>query len=141
MLQQKNTTKNPLPLIDDEIDQLRGHNYFTTLDLFSGYYQFEMDETSKSKTAFVTVDGHYEFNRMPFGLTNAPSTFQRLINRALGPLRGTVALDYLDENLCPGRTFNEGLKNLEQVFKTLRDNRLMLNSTKCHFFQTTITGI
>lgn len=127
--------RHPLPVIDDQIDQLRGYSYFNSLDLFSGYYQVEMDENSKSKTSFVTCDGQYEFNRMPFGLCNAPSVFQRIINRVLGPLRGTVALAYLDDILCPGKTFENALENLEKVFQTLQLNGLTLNPTKCHFMQ------
>lgn len=130
--------RHPLPLIDDQIDQLRGYKYFTTLDLYSGYYQVEMEENSKEKTAFVTCYGQYEFNRMPFGLTNAPSVFQRLINRVLGTLRGTSAMAYLDDILCPGRTFEEGLKNLKDVFKVLEENKLTLNPKKCFFFKNVI---
>lgn len=131
--------RHPLPLIDDQIDRLKGFKYYSTLDLFSGYYQVEMEEESKNKTAFVTCDGQYEFNRMPFGLTNAPSVFQRLINRVLGPLHGLIAIAYLDDILCPSKTFEEGLDNLEKVFKTLLDNNLTLNPSKCHFFKTEIS--
>lgn len=51
--------KYPIPLIDDQIDKLRGHRYFTSLDLFSGYYQVPVAENSREKTAFITPDGHY----------------------------------------------------------------------------------
>ena len=74
--------KYPLPRIDDTIDALHGSKYFSTLDLFSGYWQIEIAEEHKYKTAFVCELGQFEFNRMPFGLTNAPSTFQRLMNNA-----------------------------------------------------------
>ncbi|XP_064462728.1 uncharacterized protein LOC135373461 [Ornithodoros turicata] len=77
----------PLPLIDDQLDRLHDKKYFTTLDLASGYYQVPITESSRSKTAFVTPDGHYEFTRMPFGLVNAPAVFQRMINAVLCPLR------------------------------------------------------
>ena len=43
----------PLPQINDLIDSLEGHSYFTTLDLASGYWQVELDESSKEKSAFV----------------------------------------------------------------------------------------
>ena len=65
--------KYPLPRIDDTIDALHGSKYFSTLDLFSGYWQIEIAEEHKYKTAFVCELGQFEFNRMPFGLTNVSS--------------------------------------------------------------------
>ena len=76
----------PLPRFDDTIDALHGSQYFTTLDLFSGYWQIEIDEPDKHKTAIVCEYGQYEFNRMPFGLYSAPSTFQRLLNQILNQI-------------------------------------------------------
>lgn len=78
--------------------------------MFSGYYQVKMAANSKEKTAFVTCDGQYEFNRMPFGLTNAPSVLQRMVNQMLGPLKDTVAIAYLDDILSPSMNFKEGLE-------------------------------
>ena len=50
-----------LPRIDDFLDQLAGSNYFSTLDLASGYWQVDMSEESQGKIAFVTWNGLYEF--------------------------------------------------------------------------------
>ncbi|KAL0881598.1 hypothetical protein ABMA27_001426 [Loxostege sticticalis] len=38
----------PLPLIDDQVSNLSGNNYFTTLDLASGYYQIPMSKDSRA---------------------------------------------------------------------------------------------
>ena len=73
----------PLPCIDDTLDMLAGTQYFTALDLASGYWQVQMDPVSREKTAFTTHSGLYEFEKMPFGLVNAPVTFQRLMEIVL----------------------------------------------------------
>lgn len=53
------------------------------MDLKSGYYQIEMNDADKPKTAFVCPFGFYEFNCVPQGITNAPSTFQRLMEKCM----------------------------------------------------------
>ena len=41
----------PLPRIDVTVDALHGSQYFSTLDLVSGYWQVELEESDKEKTA------------------------------------------------------------------------------------------
>ncbi|KAG1925345.1 interleukin-1 receptor accessory protein-like 1-A [Pimephales promelas] len=70
-----------LPNLEEAFSALTGSKWFSVLDLKSGFYQIEMEEADKHKTAFVCPLGFYEFNRMPQGVTNAPSSFQRLMER------------------------------------------------------------
>ena len=65
-----------LPRINDILDQVSGKCIFLTLNARTGYWQIKVHEYSCEKTAFVTMDGFYEFRVMPFGLRNAPATFQ-----------------------------------------------------------------
>ena len=125
----------PLPRIDATLDSLAGSTYFTTLDLASGYWQVEIEEQDKEKTAFSTPNGHYEFNVMPFGLTNAPATFQRLMECALAGLTGSQCLIYLDDIVIFSKDFAEHIERLEKVFEALNEAGLTLRSSKCHFAQ------
>ena len=125
----------PLPNIEETLDSLDGAQYFSTLDLASGYWQVELEEEAKEKTAFATPLGLYEFNVMPFGLTNAPATFQRLMECVLAGLSLDRCLVYLDDVIVFSRSFDEHLVNLECVFERLAQAGLTLKLSKCTFCQ------
>ena len=78
----------PLPIIDDTLDMLVGKQWFSTLDLASGYWQVSLSQEARIKTAFATHSGLFQFRVMPFGLCNAPMTFERLMDRVLQGLGG-----------------------------------------------------
>eukprot|EP00117_Sycon_ciliatum_P016877 scpid16973/ scgid16113/ Retrovirus-related Pol polyprotein from transposon 297; Protease; Reverse transcriptase; Endonuclease len=108
-----------MPRVDDAIDAMSGASYFSTLDLASGYWQVELDEAAKAKSAFVTPFGLYEWNRMPFGLCNAPGTFQRLMNLVLGDLVPSICLVYLDDIIVFSSSLSEQMERLQLIFNRL----------------------
>ena len=72
----------PLPRINDLFTKLSRAQWFTKVDLKSGFHQILMSEESVKFTAFrigVPLDGysHYEWTVMPMGLSTAPALFQR----------------------------------------------------------------
>jgi hypothetical protein len=127
-----------LPQINDTIDALYGARYFSTLDLLSGYWQIEINEADKHKTAFICELGLFEFNRMPFGLTNAPSTFQRAMNNIFKNELYKFVLVYFDDIIIYSKTFDDHPIHLRKVFELLLSAGLRLNRTKCEFFKNKI---
>ena len=94
-----------LPRIDELLETFRTANWFTTLDLASGYWQVEMSDQDIEKTTFITHQGLYEFLVMPFGLRCAPSTFQRLMNHVLRKFLGKFVAVYLDDIIIFSTSF------------------------------------
>lgn len=132
------TDAYPLPRIDDTLDALSGVQWFSTLDLKSGYHQVEMAPEDKKKTAFSFGQGLWHFNVMPFGLCNAPSCFERLMERVLEGMQWKAALVYLDDVLVFGNTFEEELVRLTEVLRRLRTAGLKLSPKKCTLFRTEV---
>ena len=124
----------PLPRIDDILDAVGGEGgkkFFSSLDLASGYWQVELDDDARQKSAFTTHRGLFEFVRMPFGLCNAPATFQRLMQVVLSGLEGRSCFVYIDDMLVVSKTFEEHLQHLGQVFGKLQKSGLRLKPKKC----------
>ena len=111
--------------INDTSDLLAHSQYFSSLDLASGFRQVRMDPGSKEKIAFSTP-GLFEFSVMPFGLCNSPATFQRLMSNVLAGLVPKACMVYIDDVLVIGKSFGEHLDNLRQVFTRLHSAGLRL---------------
>uniref|UniRef100_A0A3B3DXT9 Gypsy retrotransposon integrase-like protein 1 n=1 Tax=Oryzias melastigma TaxID=30732 RepID=A0A3B3DXT9_ORYME len=127
-----------LPKLEDTFSALTGSKWFTVLDLKSGYYQIEVEENDKPKTAFVTPLGFWEFNRMPQGITNAPSTFQRLMEKCVGDMNLKEVLVFLDDLIIFSQSLEEHESRLLRVLNRLKEYGLKLSPEKCKFFQTSV---
>jgi transposase InsO family protein len=124
----------PLPRVDETFETLAGAQWFTTLDLLSGYWQVGLTEAARQKSAFVTRRGLFLWNVMPFGLCNAPSTFERLMETVLAGLQWRTCLIYIDDVVVFGATPEELLTRLDEVFTRLANAGLKLKPRKCKLF-------
>jgi hypothetical protein len=125
--------KYPLPIIEELLEELQCAQWFTTLDLCSGFHQIKMALGEEYKTAFQTHNGHYEYNGMPYGVTGEPATFQTVMNVLLEPLLRKCAVVFIDDILIYSKTWAEHLGHIKDVLSILQANHFHAKLSKCSF--------
>ncbi|CAF3256425.1 unnamed protein product [Rotaria socialis] len=127
----------PLPNLEQAIQIVGGHQYYTKLDLRSGYFQIPIREEDKHKTAFITVHELYEFNVLAQSLKNRPPSFQRIMSNLLLPCK-KFCLVFLDDILIYSDSFAQHLDHLNQVLAILNKYNFQLNPQKYEVAKTSI---
>ncbi|KMQ84279.1 reverse ribonuclease integrase, partial [Lasius niger] len=124
----------PLPNMNGILDKLRSARYISTIDLSQAYFQVPLAKESREITAFsVPGMGLFHFTRMPYGLTGAPATFQRLLDRLIGPEMEPHVFAYLDDIVIVTPTFEEHMSWLKKVLDRIVTAGLTVNPDKCEF--------
>uniref|UniRef100_A0A3Q7HAJ0 Reverse transcriptase domain-containing protein n=1 Tax=Solanum lycopersicum TaxID=4081 RepID=A0A3Q7HAJ0_SOLLC len=62
----------PIPNKRDLLKRIFNAKIFSKFDMRSGFWQIQISEKDKYKTAFNVPFGQFEWNVMPFGLKNTP---------------------------------------------------------------------
>ena len=99
-----------------------------------GYLQLPLSEQARPKTAFITETQTGEFTRAMFGLANAPRYFAKLMDRVLSHVRKKgIVFNFFDDMCVFADTWENLMKNLEEVLVLLIEAGLTLRLNKCKF--------
>ena len=120
----------PLPLLQDCIDALEGCRYFTTLDMASGYYQLEVAEEDRDKTAFVTKYGLFSSRIMPFGSCS--------VSLVLRGLSWKSVIAFLDDVVVLDRDFDGHMVILSDVLRRFEHYGMKLKPKTCQLLQNSV---
>lgn len=123
----------PLPDINQIFAKLSNKSFFSKIDLCKGYWQIQMDEQDKEKTAFSTPQGQYQWRRMPFGLKNAGAIFSRMMRKLLAPINPEFVSNFIDDILIATPTWDTHMDILRQVLRRLQECHLTAKPSKCFF--------
>nr|GEV36816.1 hypothetical protein [Tanacetum cinerariifolium] len=129
----KLTIKNryPLPRIDDLFDQLQVSQFFSKIDLRSGYHQLRVHEDDIPKTVFRTRYGHFKLTVIPFGRINEPVVFMDLMNIIYMPYLDKFVIVFIDDILIYSKTREEHVEHLRLVLELLKKEKLYAKFSKC----------
>nr|GEY52596.1 putative reverse transcriptase domain-containing protein [Tanacetum cinerariifolium] len=120
----------PLPRIDDLFNHLQRSQYFSKIDLRSGYHQLRVRKDDIPNTVFRTRYEHFEFTVMPFGLTNTPAVFMDLMNRVCRPYLDKFVIMFIDDILIYSRTKEEHEIYVRLILELLQKEKFYANFSR-----------
>ena len=125
------TIPDPEPMTPavDVFQAIEQDVYFTKIDLSKGYWQIPVQEEDVPKTAFVTMDGTYEFMRMSFGMMNSGATLVRGVRKLLEGMKHVDS--YVDDILIHTQTWEEHVETLRELVRRLKLAGLTARPSKC----------
>nr|GEU76600.1 reverse transcriptase domain-containing protein [Tanacetum cinerariifolium] len=119
-----------LPEFDWKVESLCGYPLKSFLDAYKGYHQIQLAEPNEEKTNFHSGQGVYCYTKMPFGLKNAGATYQQLVDKPFDSISQNIEV-YVDDLFVKSYTEAEMLRDIDEMFRTLRKINMKLNPKKC----------
>ena len=123
--------RQPIPTVEELLQDLNGSTVFSKLDLKWGFHQIVLDETSRYVTTFVTHRGLYRYKRLMFGVSSAPEKYQQIIQGVIRKCEGVANI--ADDLIIHGSGKREHDERLLAVLERLDEAGLTLNAGKCEF--------
>ena len=123
--------RQPIPTVEEVLQDLNGSTVFSRVDLKWGFHQILLAEESRHVTTFVTHRGLYRYTRLMFGVTSAPEKYQQIIRDVLRGCEGVINI--ADDLVIHGNGVEQHDERLFVVLNRLKEVGLTLNGDKCEF--------
>lgn len=107
-------------------------DFMTTIDLKDAYFTIPIHANDRKFLRFQFDDSIYEFVCLPFGLSSAPFCFTKLMKPIVREirLRGIVCVNYLDDFLVFGKSFNVCRENTKIICDLITSLGFIINREK-----------
>jgi len=115
------------PLVDEFAEEFAGKAIYSIGDLYSGYDQFQLAESSRDITTMRTPLGLLRMCTLPMGATNSVAHMQNAMNRILQPFIPEKTRPFLDDmpiKGCPADQRDDTLREdgvRQFVWKHIQD--------------------
>ena len=124
--------KFPLPKIEDLLLMMKNSTYFSCLDLRDSFFSIACTEQTSEILTFMCDFGLFRFRTAVQGTSTSAEFFSSIITYLFRECDDYLA-HYVDDLLVHSSSEEEHLKHLENVFKILKENHLILQPAKCKF--------
>lgn len=123
--------KHPIPTVTELLCNMNDASVFSKIHFRLGIHQCELDEQTRSITAFVTTWGLRRYKRLMFGVSSAPEVYLHAIQKALAGLEDCQ--NYADVIIIHGTDQAEHDVRLDAFFQSFSQLGLTLNAKKRTF--------
>ena len=115
----------PLPRQETIMQKIQYSKIFRKFDMKSGYYQIQIKEKYRHKTAFTCPAGFFQWKVVPFGLKNAPALFQRRMDFIFGKYDFIVV--YIDDIFIHSLDLETHMQHLQIFLDEARKHGIVLS--------------
>ena len=125
----------PLPNLEEVLECMGGHKYYTTFDGFSGFKTVPICAEDQDYTTFGTGYRTYCYTIMSFILENAPHTYCRCFQKVFAKQVSHSIKTYMDDCAVMSMGFNTHYADVEESLNLIEQGKMKVNPWKSHFFQ------
>ena len=123
--------RNPIPTVEETVQEMGGMKVFTKLDLNMSFHQVELHPQSRDITTFAASNGLYRYKCLVFGLNTASEKSNHIIRQVVQDCPG--AFNIHDDLIVGGVDDKQHDESVIAVVKKFAECGLTINFAKLKF--------